>query len=69
MRYNTGIRHTDSWDSCAPKRTLPRPLQHPQTAQSCGSYSFDARIKVLAEILFVSQYLSIDPKESLPRPL
>jgi len=25
---------------------VPRPLLRPQTAQNCGSYSFDARISV-----------------------
>jgi len=38
----------------------------PQTAQDCGSYSFDARIKILAVIYCSYQYLSIDPKKSLP---
>jgi len=39
------------------------------TAQNCGSYSFDARIKILTEMYWSRQYLSIDPKKNLPRPL
>jgi len=35
------------------------PLLRPQTAQNCGSYSFDARIKILAEMYCFHQYLSI----------
>jgi len=40
----------------------------PQTAQHCGSYTFNARIKILTEIYCFHQYLSIDPKKSLHRP-
>jgi len=29
---------------------VPRPLLRPQTAQNCGSYSFDARTKILTEM-------------------
>jgi len=42
---------------------VPRPLLRQQTVQNCGSYSFDARIKILTEIYFSLQYLSIDPKK------
>jgi len=35
---------------------------------NCGSYSFDARVKILTKINCSYQYLSIDPKKSLPRP-
>jgi len=38
----------------------PRPLQRPQTAQNCGSYSFNARIIILTEINCSHQYLSVD---------
>jgi len=36
---------------------------------NCGSYSLDARLKILTEIYCSRQYLSIDPKKKLPRPL
>jgi len=48
---------------------VPRPLLRPQTAQNCGSYSFDARIKTLTEIYCYRQYLSVDIKKNLPRQL
>jgi len=35
----------------------------PQTAQNCGSYSFHARIKILTEMYYSHQYLSIDQKK------
>jgi len=38
-------------------------------AQNGGSYSFDARTKILAEMYWSYQYLSIDPKKNLPLPL
>jgi len=44
------------------------PTLTPQTAQNCGSYSFDARMKILIEMYCSHQYLPIDPKQSLPRP-
>jgi len=34
---------------------------HAHSNQNCGSYSFDARIKILTEIYCYDQYLSIDP--------
>jgi len=40
-----------------------------QTAQNCGSYSFDARVKILTEKNCYHPYLSIAPKKTLPRPL
>jgi len=64
--YNTGIRHADSWDSCAAQvcfSRVPRPLQRPQTAQNCVFYSFDDRIKIFTEMYWSRQYLSIDPKK------
>jgi len=48
---------------------VPRALERPQTAQNYVSYSFDAKIKILTEMYCSRQYLSIDPKKSLPRPL
>jgi len=44
-------------------------VPRPQTARNCGSYSFDARIKILTEVHCSHQYLSSDPKKNLPRPL
>jgi len=43
-------------------------------AQNGGSYSFDARIKILTEMYCSHQYLSIDPKKVLhahkpPKPV
>jgi len=44
---------------------VPRPLLRPQTAQNCGSYSFDARIKILNKcILLINTYQVM--KKSLP---
>jgi len=43
-------------------------MQIQQAAQNCGSYSFDARIK-LAEMYCSHQYQLIDPKKNLPRQL
>jgi len=40
----------------------------PQTAQNCGSYSFDARIKILSEMYCSHQYLSIDTKKKFATP-
>jgi len=45
----------------------PRPLQRPQAAQNCGAHNLHARYKILAEMYWSSQYLSIDPKKSMPR--
>jgi len=64
--YITGIRHAGSWDSCVAQvcfSRVPRPLLCPQTAQNSSSYSFYARIKILAEMYCSHQYLSIDPKK------
>jgi len=47
---------------------VPRPLLRPQTAQNCGSYSFDARIKILIEMYCSYQYLSIDSKKKFATP-
>jgi len=44
-------------------------MQIQQAAQNCGSYSFDARIKFLAEMYCSHQYQLIDPKKNLPRQL
>jgi len=47
---------------------MPRPLYTSQAAQNCGAYSYYARKIFLTEICWSRQYLSIDPKKSLPRP-
>jgi len=60
--YNTGIRHADSWDSCAAQVCFSN-VPRPQAARNCGSYSFDARIQILTEMYCSYQYLSIDPKK------
>jgi len=65
--YAIGIWHADSWDSRVAQvcfSSVPR-----QAAQNCGSYSFDARVKIVTEINCSHLYLAVDPKKSLPRPL
>jgi len=46
-----------------PKKSLPRPLQRPQTDQTCGAHNFHARYNILTEMYWSRQYLSIDPKK------
>jgi len=48
-----------------PKAVAPT---RPQTAQNCGSYSFNARIQIVTEMCCSHQYLSVNTKKSLPRP-
>jgi len=40
-----------------------------QTDQTCGAHNFHARYKILTQMYWSRQYLSNDPKKSLPRPL
>jgi len=60
--YNTGMRHAYFLDSCAAHVCFVS-VARPQTTQNCGSYSFNARTKILTQIYCFYQYISIDPKK------
>jgi len=51
------------------KKNVPRTVLRPQTSQACDAHSFHARLKLLTEMYWSRQYLSIDPNKNLPRPL
>jgi len=44
---------------------IPRPLLRVQTPQNCGSYSFDARIKILTEIYCSHRLKNVNMKADI----